>query len=121
MCGASALHPRAFQNAPPEPPLYDQGSYKAVLFILFVIALAFFAVNRTSAVVMIFAVLLSLGGSMAGGNSRRKLTPKTASWLPTMVARVAPKATVIGTSGVSLVIYVWAAYTGYQLRNLQNT
>lgn len=107
------LQPRPFYNGPPVAPLYKTASYRGTIFVLSVVALIFFAINTTSAVLMLFAVFLSVGGSYAGGDSGRKLTPKGPSWVPQLLSKVAPKLVVYGTSGVSLLIYVSAAWSGF--------
>lgn len=88
-----------FQNASPSPPLFRRTSYKVLMFVLFAVALGFFALNVTAAVFMILAVFLALGGSfssmaMAHNNGAR--------------AMGSVSKTLLGTQGVGLVVYAIA-------------
>lgn len=57
------LNTYAFQDIETTMPFLKGRSYKILLFVLLIVALSMFAVNVAIALVMIFAVLLSYGGS----------------------------------------------------------
>lgn len=57
------LYANAFQDIGTTTPFLNRRSFKILLFVLLIVSLIMFAVNVVIALVMIFAVLLSYGGS----------------------------------------------------------
>eukprot|EP00752_Nemacystus_decipiens_P013455 g11917.t1 len=102
------LAPVAFDNDPPAPPLFQQSSYRGTIFVFFVIALLYFAIDAASAVIMLFAVLVSLLGSYTSSKSRRRVARQAAGGVMSALLRSTglPSKTVVGTSGASLLVYV---------------
>lgn len=86
-----------FQNAPPSSPLFRRTSYKALLFVLFAIALGFLALNVTAAVFMILAVFVALGGSYQ--HQRQNHAARAVGVM---------SKTLLGTQAGGLVVYVIA-------------
>lgn len=70
------------------------------MFVLFAIALGFFALNVTAAVFMILAVFLALGGSFSSMNA---MSHNNAARAMGSVSK-----TLLGTQGVGLAVYAIA-------------
>eukprot|EP00752_Nemacystus_decipiens_P013456 g11918.t1 len=85
-----------FQNEPPSPPLFHRTSYKALLFVLFAIALGFFALNVTAAVFMSLSVFVALFGSFFSMNRGRNHAARAVGSI---------SKTLLGTQGAGLVVY----------------
>lgn len=99
-------------NGLPPMPLFKRKSYKVTSGILFVVALIFFAFNRTAAVFMLLAVLLSLGGSYSTRNRVTKSASHAAGSLARLIGQGGPSLAVLGTSGPAVIIYALSFLAG---------
>ena len=97
-CETSPLNPQAFNNSPPGPPLFKRKSYRWMLFLLFVVALIFYAFNTIAATFMLIAVLASLGGSYKSQKASKAVAKNAGNFLAKMMAG-GPSGTVLLTSG----------------------
>lgn len=102
----SPLDPAAFNNSPPPPPLFKRTSYRGTIFVLFIVALSYFAVDTTAAVIMLLSVLASLIGSYTSSKARRRVTRRAMGLMGMLFGSAGgPSKTVVGTSGGGLVAY----------------
>lgn len=76
--------------------MFRRTSYKVLLFVLFAIALGFFALNATAAVFMILAVFVALGGSYSSMKMSHNTAARAVGWM---------SKTLLGTQGVGVLVY----------------
>lgn len=99
---SSPLNAGSFNNSPPSQPLFKRKSYKGLMFLLFIVALIFFAINSTAAVFMVLSVIGALTGAYSGSKQQGQQQRIRDAGL--FFFKAASKRT-LGSNGVGLGVY----------------
>ncbi|CAM9547988.1 unnamed protein product [Ectocarpus fasciculatus] len=96
------LNAGSFNNSPPSQPLFKRKSYKGLMFLLFIVALIFFAIDSTAAVFMLLSVIGALTGAYSGSKQQEQQQRIRDAGL--FFFNAASKRT-LGSNGVGLGVY----------------